>query len=105
MLGMLNSCGSGVAVVNIDNRFGAAYHRHNQSLDRLMRCSALRVIFADANSRRLDSTLQSRGDRSVFALVLVPRRRLRSASLALDVLVAALGRAALRGFVRPGHDA
>ena len=25
MLGMLNSCGSGVTVVNIDNGFGAAY--------------------------------------------------------------------------------
>ena len=25
LLGMLNSCGSGVTVVNIDNGFGAAY--------------------------------------------------------------------------------
>jgi NCAIR mutase (PurE)-related protein len=28
LLGMLNSCGSGVTVVNIDNGFGAAFAAH-----------------------------------------------------------------------------
>jgi hypothetical protein len=38
LLGMLNSCASGVTVVNIDNGFGAGYaaSRINQAADRVV---------------------------------------------------------------------
>src|SRR6476469_2224836 len=64
-----------------------------------------RTIFADAHPRRFHPTLPRCGDRRLSTLVLVPRRDLRGASLAICVLVADLGSAALSGTVRPGDNA
>jgi hypothetical protein len=70
-----------------------------------MRRARPRAIFAHAHPRRFHSTLPRRGDRRLSSLVLVPRRGLRGASLAIHVLVANLGIAALPGTVRPGDNA
>ena len=49
LLGMLNSCGSGVTVVNIDNGFGAAYAASQINASRFM---SLSVNFADLGLSR-----------------------------------------------------
>ena len=55
LLGMLNSCGSGVTVVNIDNGFGAAYAAAN--ISRLLSLNRTRITLArTARARGISST-------------------------------------------------